>query len=671
MRKTKLLAFILLVLGIILLLMSNLYLIFRTFSIFLGEPDYLIVTADKFYNTEPLQKLINYIQNKGFTVETKTMNQLKQQFPLSPPSYELLKIHRINNVTQSFIHGTVIFYFINNETFDYFGYYDGNQQKYFQVHTSPIPTETFIYINYVTWKNEYIYINYDDNKTLTITLDANIPPYYYCWGYPFITTDGKIYFNETEGYHIWKYVKSHKYTVKYLLLVGDNELVPGIPYRSVRYTENGYIKYLTENSFTDYLYSVIDEQPYYLPPSISVGRIPASSVSELEIYVNKIVNFIPKSASRSLLVVGDPCGTDSELWFETYENIKNSVNITETQPLNELKIPTLSEFITELNKGNNYVVVFAHGNERYIYLTRTEFFTTSDLDAVQFKSYTLIYLISCGTGKYSGSDCIAERFLLDSDSNTVFVIAPCTVSIAEHELIKRFFNFLTIYGSAGEALKQAKNDLYSLRLCFEFQLFGEPSTYLVTPEAQPEPNGILRLAFTIDGNFVDDIANYTVRYPNGTLKYYVGTNITLLNCPIGEYYINCTYQNVTKTQIVEVYDGQTTSIVFNFVSPKLTGSLTVTSNVELIVVIQGERINITRTTPCIITGLPLGTYVIKAYYNEELVDEKIITLTESEDSKLVEFNVETYYPHSSLYDTINKYLPFILILFAIILIIKL
>jgi len=655
------LGLILLFSSIILLMSDNIFACIKSLSIILGEPNVLVITADDFYNSNPLNMFVQYLETKGYSVEVKNVSELISLY--KPKVYtNYLRITKINDVEEHtsayFLH--FIFYDSDKKLHN-FGYWSYITNDFTPHEVSETPTEVMIYTESTLQSGEYIVINYDDNKTITVTFDYT-PAHYLNWGYPFITIDGKIHFNETKSYSLWKYIQS-KETVEYVILVGDYDLVPSFPFRKMLSGQ-----WTPLESATDHIYGCSVENKY-LDLVKCVSRIPVSNLEELETYVNKLINFRFKTSRYSLIVKGNAGSIPQDTWDRMYNELKNDVNNSETKILQELIEPSENEIIEKLNSGNNYAIFFAHGST-----VATGVLDVSDFSEIYYKNYTLVFLDSCSTGNFIAEDSIAETFLLDYDSNTFACIAPACVT-GVIDICRLFFKNIVTYKNVGETFKiaknLAKNHVHINQFIYErmnYQLFGDPTIELVSEEITPPPETAwLELSFTVNGNYVTDSALFRVRFPNGTINEYVGQTITIYNCPLGEYYIECIYDGKNQNRTIEITTENGFKICFNFETNK-TATLIVKSNIQVIVKVIGP-INSTQVTPFVLENVPVGIYILEAYYNYQLVKREIVTLTENEEREVF-FTLEIIEEQNDISYFIKYYFPALVMIIALILLFK-
>ncbi|MGV9141870.1 MAG: C25 family cysteine peptidase, partial [Promethearchaeota archaeon] len=152
-------------------------------------------------------------------------------------------------------------------------------------------------------------------------------------------------------------------------------------------------------------------------PEVYVGRLPASDATELEIMVNKTINyeknpFIDNWMNRTLFAAGmsdlpsdkDPDGEDEArlshfIWENHFPSDMNSTHLTQTTDFYPPGIPKYlrrSSFTSEFNKGYSTVFAAGHGNYGLINDQLETFFTNDDAkNAANQYMPSLFYADAC------------------------------------------------------------------------------------------------------------------------------------------------------------------------------------------------------------------------------------------------------------------------------------
>jgi hypothetical protein len=662
--------------------------IIRVISILLSYPNYVIVVADEYYDNPKLQEFVSWKRNQGYVIEVKKVSEILSSYPVSILSVSFLKVQNFTDIQSKYVRVYALWYDASTKRYRISAFHgigttsDGKRE--FAVVDPPSRPE-YVYL-YIQGKGSgAISLVFDGGKSLTVNV-PNYPYDYTYWGKPLVTVDGNIYFNETSAYSILKYVKSNP-SLEYLLLIGNVSRVPAFDLREIDVSTNTIF-----TGVTDHPYAVVNpEEDWNMIPKVSVGRIPCDNSRELEIALDKAMEFTPFMSKKALFFKGASGGVDQSTWDEIYTRFRDYVN----QTLHyiypgvytyELIEPSKSDFLSNVNSENCYLLGLCHGGIDIMYLSPSYTLTVSDVYSyVSFKNSTVLVPISCYVNDYSKvlmNKCIGESFLFDPDSNiAVFVGSTLPVEAdGARCLIEYFFYYVYSEKTIGMSLLKAKLtsftiDYFLILQRLEWNTLGDPAINLLVPMSQPPPAeyGWLDLGYTVNGQSPTENTEFKVVYPNGTIKVYYMTRGTINNCPVGNYVINCTYHDQTKSTTTYVQANTGTTVIFDFqiVQPppsQEVGTIRVYSNVEVAVNVTGP-ISTVKVTPFVLSNIPVGTYTLTAKYGD-VVLTKTIELHSGEDTSYT-FEFEISPPSSNnIFSLIIQYLPYILIGLAVIALIK-
>lgn len=674
MKKIKLVVLLFLVSSAVALLIFNGELI-RVLSIILSYPNYLVVVADEFYGSLKLQEFINLKKSQGFNVEVKRVSDIYNMYPQSN-TVSFLKVKNFEMINYTTFYGVYALWF------------DGKQYKINAYRDS----DGFAIVNPPTeFKEVCLFIRGEGSGTISLqfdggkvlTLSVSTPSgFCYAWGMPFVTVDGKIYYNKTKADSIRSYIVNSP-NVQYVLLVGSTMLVPAYYLREISSDKKVY------TGMTDHPYTVknIDSNPL-MSPEIMVGRLPVNTVSELETVLNKILMFKAEMSKRNIIIKGSPLGTPPELWNLVYDELKNSINnslhiVYPNSLMYELIEPTKEQAVSVINMNNDNIVFYAHGSTGLVAICSPSL-TVSDMDKISFINNTVIFAVSCSTGDlyYVNGKSLAEAFLVDSDSKvTAYIGASLLARIGSSvELCRYFYSYLYSRKTVGDSLLKAEQasinaDPFILYDRLIWNLFGDPSLYMLPGEIQPpQKYGWLSLSTYVNGQLCNEIIEYTVTFPNDTKKSYVSnTEIIIYNCPVGTYFIVCKHPTLGSKELTTIVEEDCgTKAVFNFmVEKKPVGTIRIRSNVQCIVDIY--PLNESRYTPFDLVDVPVGKYVFTARINIgepfELRKTHEIVLNEGEDITYT-FEFEVYSFTTPFTEYLFRYFPLCLFVLAFILVIK-
>ena len=267
--------------------------------------------------------------------------------------------------------------------------------------------------------------------------------------------------------------------IHYLLIVGDNEDVPGKVLSDSINTSEGMRHY---NYVSDFYYGCVQQNSY---PEIRRGRIPVSSVAEAMTVVNKIIQYerepvIDEDFYNTGLncayfqdnqkinngVIVSPRDSIEDVRFTlTSENIRNYLKDELGKNINRVyyaaaavtpkywnntqygfyrtKIPlpyelqresgflwdgNYRQIITAINNGALYVLHRDHGSKES---WGSPFFSKYHIDSLSNgKKQPVVFSMNCLTGRYNENTCFAEKFLRKEDGGCVAIFAATETSFS-------------------------------------------------------------------------------------------------------------------------------------------------------------------------------------------------------------------------------------------------
>jgi hypothetical protein len=204
--------------------------------------------------------------------------------------------------------------------------------------------------------------------------------------------------------------------LSYLLLVGDAEQVP---------------PYMYNNGASDNYYSYLAGDDHY--PDILVGRFSAGSIKDVEVQVNRTVQYeqnpginpIWLSKATGIASTMGP-GDDGETDYNHVRNLLAS--------LKKFTYTTISEFydgnqggadadgnpsteseMDDFNTGTGLILYTGHGSTS---TWATGRITRSVVNSINNQGkYPFIWSTACETGNFAGSNCLAEAWMRASNEN--------------------------------------------------------------------------------------------------------------------------------------------------------------------------------------------------------------------------------------------------------------
>ena len=393
----------------------------------------------------------------------------------------------------------------------------------------------------------------------------------------------------------------------YLLLFGDFEDIPG---RFISRTIPVLGGHKTINFYTDYYYGCINQDTY---PDIHRGRISASSLTEANTIVDKIINYERKPITdASFYKTGIHCayfqdknldGVEDLRFTLTSEEIRDHmlqqgqnmiVNRVYCAPydvtpmywnVGDLGFVNLTPIPSELLKSNNfgwdgnsqnvktginngvfYVFQINHGDvTEWTYPN----FTTSHIwDLQNGNKLPVVFSMSCLTGKYNQGTCFAEAFLRKAGGGCVGIFAASersfsgdndALSLAMFEAIWPNPSFIRQFNS-DSTLTFTQTPIYKLGDFFDQ---GLAAIHSIFPDGYDFGVTHTKEVFHCFGDpamemYTDvptPFANVSITKNNGSTIVSVGENatITFFNRTTGtieSFYGNSvTYPNVNNIQV--------------------------------------------------------------------------------------------------------------------------
>jgi hypothetical protein len=228
--------------------------------------------------------------------------------------------------------------------------------------------------------------------------------------------------------------------IEYVVLGGDAELVP---IRGFYCQVQSSSLYSDDNIPSDLYYSSLDGtwndngnnlwgEPGEddLLPEVAVGRLPFSSIAELNRMLHKTIQYqtnpVPGEFERPLLA-GELLYNNPLSWGADYldlligyqdENGYVTNGIPETYDIDKLYERDMGywskfDLITRINAGRAFVHHAGHSNWDYamkLYITDISNQTFSQVNGIT-RNFTLVYTHGCICGAFDYSDCIAEEML--------------------------------------------------------------------------------------------------------------------------------------------------------------------------------------------------------------------------------------------------------------------
>jgi hypothetical protein len=228
--------------------------------------------------------------------------------------------------------------------------------------------------------------------------------------------------------------------IQYVILGGDDELLPHRGFYCIAHSSSDYedsdipadLYYSgldgNWNSDGDGYWAEPDEDD--LLPDISVARIPASTVSQLQKALHKSISYQDTPVLgelRNAIVAGEWMYDNPLTYGEDYlellighheDNGYTTDGIPENYNFNKMYDSQASwtgyDLINEINQGTGFVHHAGHANQTYVMrlniedITNSNFAQTNGID----HNYPLVYTHGCDCGAFDDNDCIGEAMVL-------------------------------------------------------------------------------------------------------------------------------------------------------------------------------------------------------------------------------------------------------------------
>ena len=241
--------------------------------------------------------------------------------------------------------------------------------------------------------------------------------------------------------------------LSYLLILGDHDVVPA----RLVYIPDGYEDDVPSGDGT-----VVETDLYYADlqytwdetndgvwgdlasgdqvdgyPDLFVGRIPASTLSEAQTIISKIMEYEARASGSDwfnrTLLIGIDLFTDYE--GAEGEILKDHVDNHVPAGAEVVKLYESSGQLTvdnvrsAINSGCGFVNFAGHGSPGAWYLGGDTYFTSYHVSTLSNKfMLPVVVAAACLTGHFAGPDCIGEKFLLNPNGGAVAYLGSTRVA---------------------------------------------------------------------------------------------------------------------------------------------------------------------------------------------------------------------------------------------------
>lgn len=305
---------------------------------------------------------------------------------------------------------------------------------------------------------------------------ASAEKLYYSFGGGGVSKEEMIRSFVKYTYNFWKSKNTHDGRVAYVLLVGDVDFIP------IYVTDRTSFGEIVT---TDNFYACVSGDD--LMPDVMLGRLPANSVYELNIMIDKIIQYEQNPvygdwSNSALLLTGTVESLYEDMKYARDEYLLPAgYNVTE---LSVLDGKGASHVASELNNGQHIVDYAGHG-----WVNGWEIFQNSDINKLKNdRKLPAIFSLACSTGYFDHpkSDSIAESLLKSRYGAIAFFGATRLASISDvgfglSEAVARSH----IY-TLGEITTHTKLKLLPNSINMDlYNLIGDPALNLSAARSQP------------------------------------------------------------------------------------------------------------------------------------------------------------------------------------------
>ncbi len=386
----------------------------------------------------------------------------------------------------------------------------------------------------------------------------------------------------------------NNYGIKYMLIVGDFEDVPGMV-TSHSFFVNG--NYKTYNFYTDFYYGCIINDVY---PLVRRGRLPVCTLDQAMAVINKIIQYEREPVTDSdfyntgmncaTFIDNDHNGNDDELCVEVSEALRDYItnqvgkdvvrvyNAQDTlgNSVTPLRwndgTPLPSELlgtngfqwngghlqtIGNINNGVLFALHEGHGNVKKWGYNGFSFYDMSSL--TNGRKMPIVFSMNCLTGKYNNESCFAEAFIRKQNGGCVGIFAPSEETHSGYDEALTIGMFDAIWPSCGY-LKSIPNQNNSIQSHTPFYSLGDIFD-----------QGLARISLLYE-NATDIVTRHTKEafhlFGDPSMEIYTARPTPFNNVSVKKYnnYIHLTLQESAKmtffntsTGVVETFESTSVS----------------------------------------------------------------------------------------------------------------
>ncbi|MBC7128496.1 MAG: hypothetical protein H5T45_02030 [Thermoplasmatales archaeon] len=368
--------------------------------------------------------------------------------------------------------------------------------------------------------------------------------------------------------------------IKYVMLVGDADIFP-VRYASLAIEDPNEAPcdlyyadiYYANGSFSswdndrDKKYGERIEDKPDLAPDVYLSRLPVSDENELNIVVEKIINY--SSPPMRAIAVG------VELFWDTIERegeyLKEEINkninldvirLYETNDYKKNGDANAFNIAKFINEGALLLNFASHGNP-YGMGWESGGFWVDDLNLLRNRYFPVVFAMACSTNEFDTTDCFGEKFVLSNygaiaysgSSRVAYVYLGNAIKSGLAGYLDRAF-FRAYYDgckSVGEIFSRSKIDYittltfkneYDYLTLYEYNLLGDPTIEILTMP-------LTSRAYVSDEKSNNSIKVWVEAEENSTIDLYYRKKIGLG----GKWKIYCTMENKYEIDFMSEEEG--------------------------------------------------------------------------------------------------------------------
>ncbi len=200
---------------------------------------------------------------------------------------------------------------------------------------------------------------------------------------------------------------------EYVLLVGDVDKIP----------ISGGVSDDEDNPYTDINYSLLEGDD--LKADVFIGRLPVSTLNELQNIINKTIYMemnLPYQSRRVSLIAGYENNWFMESYFEKGHNsaVKKAFD-SDNYECTKLYQPTEYQITNSFLNNPTFLIYSGHGSNYSWASVNSQDLSISRYNVMNYQNvyFPFVFAFACNTGNYTKNDCIGEEWLILNNKGAV------------------------------------------------------------------------------------------------------------------------------------------------------------------------------------------------------------------------------------------------------------